>query len=95
MSTPPAHEHYLNSHLGSAYGLDNVTKRFSPSQAALLRSDTGIDGISILGFSLICEFNLYFSNRTLHGGTGHFNRRTGALRNQWSHVRWFRSRAVD
>lgn len=48
VSTPAAHEYFLNAHLGSAYGLDNVSERFDPCPASLLRSTTEIEGIQVL-----------------------------------------------
>ena len=59
VSTPAAHEYYLNAHLGSAYGLDNVSERFDPCPASLLRSTTGIEGIFkyLNAFIILMSFN--------------------------------------
>lgn len=46
MSTPAAHECYLNARQGAGYGLDHVRERFDVYQSSLLRPDSGIKGIT-------------------------------------------------
>jgi len=41
-------EHYLAAQQGAIYGLDHNKERFLPEQAALLRPDSGIPGISCI-----------------------------------------------
>lgn len=60
MATPLTQEHYLSTLEGSIYGYDHDIKRFSPEQAALYRTTSGIDGIdyirSILRFTALIFF---------------------------------------
>lgn len=44
VSTPAAHECYLNARQGAGYGLDHVRERFDVYQSSVLRPDSGVKG---------------------------------------------------
>ena len=52
VSTPAAHECYLNAQQGTGYDLNHIRQRFDVHQSSLLRSDSGIDGIPLTGLLL-------------------------------------------